>query len=227
MDNIVISYGLTFIALIITLGAQILISTTYSRYKGVKNEKGMTGAEAARLILDKHGLSHIYVVETRGNLTDHYDPSRKVIRLSTDIYNKASIAAVAVAAHECGHAIQDKENYTFMKIRSMLVPVVNLASYAGYFAIVIGVISGLVNLIWLGILAEVMILLFQIVTLPVEIDASKRAMSEVESLNILNSGELVGGKRMLTAAAMTYVASVLSTMLELLRLILVFTDRRD
>lgn len=227
MEDYIIYYGLTIVAFIITIGAQIFINSTYSKYKGIENKKKMSGMEAARAILDKHGLNDIYVVETKGNLTDHYDPKRKVIRLSTDVFHKESIASVAVAAHECGHAIQDKENYTFLRIRSMMVPIVNLASYAGYFAIVIGIVMSALNLIWLGILMEAIILLFQLVTLPVEFDASKRALKEVEELGILDGEEMSGGKMVLTSAAFTYVASVLTAILELLRLILIYGRDRD
>ncbi len=225
MNDYTIYYGLTFIALIITVGAQIFINAMYSKYKKVQNAKGKSGAEVAREILDKNGLQDIYVVETKGNLTDHYDPRRKVVRLSTDVYHKESISSVAVAAHECGHAIQDKDNYTFMRVRAALVPFVNFSSYAGYIAIVIGVIAGVTNLIWLGIMFEVVILLFQLVTLPVEIDASKRALKELESMGTLNSEELQNGKMVLISAAMTYVASVATALLELLRLILIYGKR--
>jgi len=227
MNDYMIYYGLTFIAFIITIAAQIGVSSTYKKYKKIGNVKNLSGAEAARMILDKNGLSNVYVVETKGNLTDHYDPSRKVIRLSTDVYNLASIGSVAVAAHECGHAIQDKDGYTFMKIRAALIPLVNFSSYAGYIAIVLGVLFSAVNIIWLGILLECGMLAFQLVTLPVEFDASKRALCEIESLQILNSSEQEDGRRVLTAAAMTYVASVASTILELLRLVLLYTDRDD
>ncbi len=225
MNDYTIYYGLTFLALIITVGAQIFINAMYSKYKKVQNVKGKSGAEVAREILDKNGLQDIYVVETKGNLTDHYDPQRKVVRLSTDVYHKESISSVAVAAHECGHAIQDKDNYTFMRVRAALVPFVNFSSYAGYIAIVIGVIAGVTNLIWLGIMFEVVILLFQLVTLPVEIDASKRALKELESMGTLNSEELQNGKMVLISAAMTYVASVATALLELLRLILIYGKR--
>lgn len=225
MNDYVTYYGLTLIALVITLGAQFFISSTYSKYKKVKNKKELSGSEAARMILDKNGLEDVYVVETKGHLTDHYDPSRKVIRLSTEVFHNESIASVAVAAHECGHALQDKQGYTFMRIRSFLVPFVNIASYVGYFAIMIGVIASMHNLVWLGILMEVVILIFQIVTLPVEFDASRRALEEVDKLELLNKGELESGRKVLTSAAMTYVASVLTAILELLRLILVYTDR--
>lgn len=225
MNDYVIYYGLTILAFIITVGAQVFINSAYSKYKKVPNAQGKSGADVAREILDKNGLSNIYVVETKGHLTDHYDPKRKVIRLSSEIYHNESIASVAVAAHECGHAIQDKDNYSFMRIRAALVPFVNLSSYAGYFAIVIGIVTGLANLIWLGILFEVVILLFQLVTLPVEIDASKRALKQLENEDILDPAELQKGKLILTAAAMTYVASVASAVLELLRLILIYSDR--
>lgn len=227
MNDYIIYYGLTLIAFIITVGAQILISSTYSKYKRIENRKQMSGQEAARIILDKHGLNDIYVVETKGNLTDHYDPNRKVVRLSSEVFHNPSIASIAVAAHECGHAVQDKENYTFLRIRSFLVPIVNFASYAGYFAIVIGLITSMLNLVWLGILMEVIILLFQLVTLPVEFDASKRALKMAEKLGILSGNELDGGKKVLTAAALTYVASVASAILELLRLILIYGRDRD
>lgn len=220
-------YGLTFISLIITMVAQAFVSSSYSKYSKIKNERGVTGAEAARYILDKNGLNNVYVVETGGYLTDYYDPTRKVIKLSSNVYKDASIGAVAVACHECGHAIQDKENYTFMRIRSKLVPIVNFSSYAGYFAIILGMLFSSQNLIWLGILMEVIILLFQLITLPVEIDASKRALRELDYSHILNSKELKQGKTMLTAAALTYVASIATTIIQILRLILIFGRRDD
>ena len=225
--TILLSYGLTIIALVITVSASIFVNVSYKKYSKVMNERAITGCEAARYILDKNDLKNIKVVETKGNLTDHYDPSSKVIRLSTDIYNKASVGAVAVAAHECGHAIQDKDGYTFMRIRSALVPITNFASYAGYFAILIGFIASSINLIWLGIIMEVIILLFQLVTLPVEINASKRALKELDYSHLLNSKELSKGKVMLIAAALTYVASVMAAVLEILRLLLIVTRSGD
>lgn len=226
MDFFIV-YGLTFISLIITLIAQAFVSSSYSKYSKIKNERNITGAEAARYILDKNGLNDIYVVETEGYLTDHYDPSRKVIKLSQNVYRSNSIGAVAVACHECGHAIQDKENYKFMRIRSKLVPFVNFSSYAGYFAIMLGVLFGSLNFIWLGIAMEIVILLFQLVTLPVEVDASKRALKELDYSHMLNSEELKQGKTMLIAAALTYVASIATTIIQILRLILMFGRRDD
>lgn len=227
MDNYLISYGLTFLALIITLGAQFYVNSSYNKYKRVSNRKGLTGREVARLVLDKNGLSDIEVTEVSGTLTDHYDPTNKVIRLSTDIYNGSSVAGVAVACHECGHAIQDKDNYSMLRIRHALIPFVNFSSYAGYIAIVIGAFFSFINLIWLGIICECVILLFQLVTLPVEFDASHRALKKIEELNILDSQEISSGRIVLRAAALTYVASVASTVLEILRLILIFTRKDD
>lgn len=227
MDYYIISYGFTLLALIITLGAQGYVNSSYNKYKRVNNSRGMTGAQAARRVLDKNGLKEVKIEEVVGFLTDHYDSTHKVIRLSTDIYNGSSVAGVAVACHECGHAIQDKEGYLMLKIRHALVPFVNISSYAGYIAIAIGVFFSFVNLVWLGILCECVILLFQLVTLPVEFDASKRALKQIEEEAILEGSEFKGGKTVLTAAALTYVASVASTLLEILRLILLFTRRRD
>ena len=164
------------------------------------------------------------ILEVKGNLTDHYDPGRKVIKLSTDIYHGSSIASAAVAAHECGHAIQDKTKYIPMRIRSNLVPFVNICTKIGYLAIMIGVIFSYL-LVELGIILLLAMLLFQLITLPVEFNASKRAMKELERLHLLDKEEKNYAKNMLIAAAFTYVASLLSTLLEILRYVLIFTDR--
>lgn len=226
MNGLLIN-GIAIISLLITLGAQVFINTMYKKYAKVANKRGMSGAEAARCVLDKNGLKEIYVVETTGTLTDHYDPSRKVIRLSHDIYNGETVSAVSVACHECGHAIQDKDGYFMMRIRSALVPMVNISSYAGYFAIIIGGVLGSLNLIWIGILFECVILLFQLVTLPVEFNASARALKQIDELHLLDNNELDGSKKVLTAAALTYVASVLTAILQVLRLVLMFARRDD
>ncbi len=218
---------LYLIILIIPLLAQINISVSYGKYKKVQNKKDLTGFDVARKILDENGLEDIYVVETSGSLTDHYDPSRKVVRLSTDIFKGNSIAALSVAAHECGHAIQDKENYTFMRIRSFLVPVVNLVSYFSWIVIFIGLITEYFNLFAFGIGLISIGLLFQLITLPVEFDASKRAKRELVKLKLASSSEEEEVSKMLGAAAMTYVASVLTSILEILRLILIFNNNRD
>ncbi len=221
-------YGLVIIALLITLVADIYLRTRYSKYKKVKVKSGMTGAEVAREILKSNGLDNIYVVETRGYLTDHYDPRNKVVRLSTDIYNGDSIASVSVAAHECGHAVQDKEGYFFLRFRSFLVPIVNFSTKFGYLAVLIGLIFGTMNLAWIGIFLLVAILLFQLITLPVEFNASKRGKMFLSKLNVVDNSERSMASSMLMAAAMTYVASLVSTLLDLLRLVLVvMSNDRD
>ena len=221
-------YGLVLIAFLITLAADIYLRTRYSKYKKVKVKSGMTGAEVAREILKENGLDNIYVVETKGYLTDHYDPRAKVVRLSTDIYNGDSIASVSVAAHECGHAVQDKQGYFFLKFRSFLVPIVNFSTKFGYLAVLIGLIFGSMNLAWIGIILLVAILLFQLITLPVEFNASKRGKIFLSKLKVVDSGEKSMASSMLMAAAMTYVASLISTLLDLLRLVLVvMSNDRD
>ena len=214
-------YGLVILAFLITLVADIYLRTRYKKYKKVKVKSGMTGAEVAREILKDNGLDNVYVVETRGYLTDHYDPRAKVVRLSTDIYNGDSVASVSVAAHECGHAVQDKEGYFFLKFRSFLVPIVNFSSKFGYLAVLIGLIFGAMNLAWIGIFLLVAILLFQLITLPVEFNASRRGKIFLSKLKVVDSSEKSMASSMLMAAAMTYVASLISTLLELLRLVLV------
>ena len=220
-------YGILIISLIITLSAQAFVSMTYSKTKKIKNINNLTGADVARQILDKNGLSKVQVVETPGSLSDHYDPRSKVVRLSSEVYHSPSIASVAVAAHECGHAIQDKDGYVFMNIRSAIVPLVNFASYAGYIAIVIGFMASAMNLVWIGIIMECIILLFQMITLPVEFNASSRALKQIKELNFLEKKEYRKGRKMLTAAAMTYVASVATTVLEIFRLVLMANRRND
>ena len=216
---------LYLLIIIIPIIAQIRISISYSKYKKVNNSTGLSGFEVARKILDANGLENVYVVETTGNLTDHYDPNRKVIKLSKEIFKGETIAAAAVAAHECGHAIQDKEQYTFMRIRSFLVPIVNLVSYFSWIVIFIGFISEVFNIFMFGIGLISFGLIFQLVTLPVEFDASKRAKNELHKLNLVGNEEN-GVSDMLGAAAMTYVASVLTSVLQIIRLISIFDDRR-
>ena len=220
-------YGILIISLIITLSAQAFVSMTYSKTRKIKNINNLTGSEVARQILDKNGLRNVKVVETPGSLSDHYDPRSKVVRLSSEVYHSPSIASVAVAAHECGHAIQDDTNYIFMNIRAAIVPVVNFASYAGYFAIMIGFFASAMNLVWFGIIMECVILLFQLITLPVEFNASSRALKQIKELNFLDKKEYRKGRSMLTAAAMTYVASVATTLLEIFRLVLMANRRND
>ena len=173
------------------------------------------------------GLYEVHVVEVRGFLTDHYDPNRKVVRLSSNVFHEESIASIAVAAHEVGHAIQDKENYLFMRFRSFLVPFVNFVSRAGYFAILIGFLFSYMNVIYIAIAMELAVLLFQIVTIPVEFNASRRAVKQLmkENLVLENSSDMCGAKKVLVAAAFTYVASLVTILLQLLRLILLAGNR--
>lgn len=225
--DILIYYGLAIIGTIVVLFAQFSINKNYKKYSEIKNTKNISGSEAARIILDRNGLNDIYVVETTGELTDHYDPTRKVIKLSRNIYNGNSIAAISVAAHEVGHAIQDKDGYTFMKIRSRLVPIVNFTTYLGYFGLVVSIFAGITGYLKISIIVLLASLLFQLVTLPVEFDASSRAKNQLNELGMVNSSEAVGVKKMLFAAAMTYVASFLSNILQLLRLVLLLGSRND
>lgn len=217
---------LILLIIFIPLIAQLKITSSYNKYKKIENSKNLTGYDVARKILDNNDLEDIYIVETKGDLTDHYDPTQKVVRLSSDIYHGSSIASLAVAAHECGHAIQDKEAYSFMRLRSLIFPVVNIATNISYFIIFVGFFLQLLDMIYLGISLTCIGLIFQIVTLPVEFDASKRANIKLEEYGLCSSSELEGTKTMLNAAAMTYVAGVLASALQILRLILA-ANRRD
>ena len=211
---------LVIIVILIPLIAQIGVSSNYQKYKRVKNTKELTGYDVARKILDENGLEDIYIVETRGELTDHYDPTKKVVRLSSDIYHGKTVAAMSVASHECGHAIRDKDGYTFMRIRSAIFPIVNVATSISYWIILLGFLFELLDLIYIGIALTCLGLLFQIVTLPVEFDASKRGGVFLKEYNLATEDESKGVKKMLGAAAMTYVAGVLASALQILRLIL-------
>ncbi len=220
-------YGILFLSLGITILAQIFISSNYSKYKRIETKTGKTGFEVAREILDKNGLEDIYVVETRGSLTDHFDPTRKTIRLSTDIFHGTTIASNSVACHEVGHALQYKDGYMPLKIRNSIIPLVNFSSRAGYIIILISFFTGSLNLLWLGIALELIILLFQLITLPVEFNASKRGKEQLIKNKILTSNEMNGAGKMLFSAAMTYVASVLTAILEILRLVMIANSDRD
>ena len=213
------------ITMLITLGAQAYINSWYIRTKKMPNDKKMTGKEVGRKILDANGLKKVKVEEQPGTLTDHYDPRNKVVRLSSDIYNNTSLASVSVASHECGHAIQDKDNYFFLRLRSSIVPLVNIASRLGYVAIMIGLIMGALGFLRIGIILEFVILAFQLITLPVEFNASSRALKQIKELGIVVADEHRYCRKMLTSAALTYVASVATAILEILRLLLIARDR--
>ena len=223
MDNI----GLYFLALIIPMIAQIMVSSRYKKYSNIDNDKKISGFEVARKILDKNGLNNLYIVETKGTMTDHYDPKRKTVRLSSEVFHGTSIASIAIASHECGHAIQDNEGYLPMKLRSFIFPIVSFGTKFAYVVLMIGLLADVLNFIWAGIMLVVLGLIFQLITLPVEFNASKRALDELNENSLVHSSDVSGAKSMLIAAAMTYVAGVLSSALEILRLILMFTRNRD
>ena len=212
---------LIILIILIPLIADFNVKGTYKKYLKVKNNNGLTGQEVARQILDKHGLEKVYVVETSGYLSDHYDPKRKVVRLSKAVYEGETIASLAIAAHECGHAIQDKEGYSYMKFRSAIFPMVNVATSISYYIILIGIIAQILDLLYIGIALSFLGLLFQVVTLPVEFNASKRAKIELDKLNVVKRDEAKGVSKVLRSAALTYVAGVLASALQILRLILI------
>lgn len=217
---------LILLIILLPIVASTYIKTSYAKYEKVKNYKHMTGFDAARLILDKNGLDNILILETEGTLTDHYDPTRKVVKLSRDIYRGESISSISVAAHECGHAIQDKVGYKPLRIRSVLVPITNFVSSIGYIFIMLAFIFNAFDLVYIGLGLTMFGILFQIVTLPVEFNASNRAMQELDKYNIANEEEQTGVKTVLRAAALTYVASLLASLLQLLRYILAFNRDR-
>ena len=221
------TYILVVIGFIITLIAEIGVKGSYSKYKKINASKKMTGQEVARKILDANGLENVQVKEVGGTLSDHYNPSDKTVNLSTDIYKDSSIASIAVAAHECGHAIQDKVGYKFLKLRNSIIPTVNICSKLGYFVVMIGVLFGSFNFAMAGFILLCTILVFQLVTLPVEFNASKRAKKELIKLNIADKKDASGVKSMLLAAAMTYVASVANTLLQMLRMLLIILNSRN
>lgn len=213
---------LAFIILI-PIWAQVKVKGTYNKYSKVPSSSRMTGAEVARKILDDNGLYNVHVVETRGYLSDHYDPRTKVVRLSSTNYHGHSLAATAVSAHEVGHAIQDQQDYVFLRFRHSLVPVANIGSSLSWVFIMIGIFAQVSGLLLLGIIFMLGAVLFQVVTLPVEFNASNRAMDQVVSLGIISNSEERETKKVLNAAALTYVAAAAVAVLELLRLILIYT----
>lgn len=215
------------IILILPLYAQMKVKGTYRKYSEIRSTSGMTGAEVARLILDRNGLYDVRVVPTQGFLADHYNPATKTVALSEDNYYNASVAGTAVAAHEVGHAIQHKEAYSFLTLRSKLVPVANISSNASWIFVMIGIFASSSNMLLLGIVLLAAGVLFQIVTLPVEFNASSRAMNQIVSLGIIRNEEERSARKVLSAAAMTYVAAAAVAVLELLRLILIYTGMRS
>lgn len=216
-------FWMIILGVIITGWASWNVNSTFSRYDQIENHNGYTGRQAAEIILNQAGLTNVTIQEVSGRLTDFYDPRNKTLNLSTAVYNSTSVAAVGVAAHECGHAIQDAKSYLPMTIRAGLVPIVNLGSNLSMPLILLGIIFGMnQTLIKAGIICFAAIVLFQIVTLPVEFNASHRAMEQLKLSGILDNSEIPMGRKVLFAAALTYVAAALSTFLQLVRLILLF-----
>ena len=220
------TYILVIIGVIISLWASAKVKTTYSKYSRVRSMSGLTGAQAAERILHSAGLYDVRIEHISGDLTDHYDPKNRVLRLSDTVYGSASVAAVGVAAHECGHAVQDQKDYAPLRIRNSLVPVANFGTMAAWPIIIIGLIFGSSHfLVNLGILLFSLGVLFQLVTLPVEFDASSRAIQILGNTGILYGDEIRQTRKVLNAAAMTYVSAAAASILSLLRLILLFGGR--
>ena len=222
---------LVLIGVLLSLWAQGRVNSTYSRYSRVRSMTGLTGAEAARRLLNSQGIYDVTVRPVAGNLTDHYDPRTKTVNLSQSVFKSTSVAAIGVAAHECGHAIQDNESYAPLRIRTAIVPAANFGSAISWPLILMGLIFGGIGspLVEIGILMFSLAVLFQLVTLPVEYNASSRAVKLLDSQGILSGSEVDGTRKVLNAAALTYVAAAATSILQLLRLVILFggRDRRD
>lgn len=222
------TYILVLIGAVLSIIASARVNSTFNKYARVRSMSGMTGAQTAEAILRSRGIYDVQVEHIRGNLTDHYDPSKKVVRLSDSVYNATSVAAIGVAAHECGHVMQHHEKYAPLSIRTRLVPAANIGSKLGIPIVILGLILGsnslLINIgIWVFSLA----VLFQIVTLPVEFDASRRALACIEQYGIVTSDERAKSAKVLRAAAYTYVAAAAASILQLLRLVMLSGRRSD
>lgn len=221
------TYILVLIGAILSMWASARVNSTYQKYARVRSYSGLTGAETARRILNGAGIYDVQVEHISGNLTDHYDPRSRVLRLSDSVYGSTSVAAIGVAAHECGHAIQDDESYAPLKIRNAFVPVANFGTKAAIPIILLGLVFGSsYTLIQIGLLCFALGTLFQLITLPVEFNASARAVRILGDTHMLTEEELGHTKKVLSAAAMTYVAAAAASILSLLRLILLFGGNR-
>ncbi len=211
-------------AVILSLIASVRVNSTFKQYSRVRSQRGITGAEAARRVLDSNGLYSVKIERVRGNLTDHFNPKNNTIYLSDSVHDSPSTAAIGVAAHEAGHAVQHAVGYTPIKIRAAIIPVTNFASRLSLPLILLGLLlsaSGLIALAYLGVACFAMSTVFQLVTLPTEFNASRRALDAISSSGILSRDELGGAKRVLSAAAMTYVAALAVSLMQLLRLLLI------
>ena len=217
MDSFVIYVLIMFGLLLIPIYSSIRLHSTYNKYNKIKNANNLTGYDVAKKILDNNGLTSIYIVSTDGNLTDHYDPTRKTLKLSKDVYEGTSISSIAVAAHECGHAVQDAKQYKWFMTRQKIYPTVAIGEKAAMVVLIIGIVLGSLNFIYAAICLMGFALVFEVVTLPVELDASKRALQMIEDYSIVtDKKELQGASKMLKAAAFTYIAAIISTIAEML-----------
>lgn len=221
------TYSLVIIGAVICMLASANVNRRFNKYSRYSCKRGITGAQAAEQILHSAGIFDVQVRHISGNLTDNYNPGNKILSLSDSVYASTSIAAVGVAAHECGHAIQHNTGYIPIKIRSAIVPVVNLGSKLSWPVIILGIIFGSFNMLNIGILLFALTLVFQIVTLPVEFNASSRALKILDRSGMLYRDEVKKARKVLSAAAMTYITATVSTLLQLLRLVLLFGRRND
>ncbi|MEE1086454.1 MAG: zinc metallopeptidase [Schaedlerella sp.] len=212
-------YYLTFGLLILSFYISSMVQSRFNKYSKYRAFSGMTGAQAAERILRANGIYDVQIRQTRGSLTDNYNPMNKTLNLSETVYGRSSVSSIAVAAHECGHAIQHATAYGPLSIRKKLVPIANVSSNFSYILVFAGILLQMSDLVMFGAILFSAIVLFNLVTLPVEIDASKRALTQVERLGILTPDEMSGGKKVLTAAGMTYFVALLSAMVQLLRLL--------
>ena len=216
-------------AMLVALWAQMRVKSTFARYSTVPVRTGMTGAQAARFILDANGLSDVRVEAVPGSLTDHYDPTQRVVRLSQDVYARSTVAAVGVAAHETGHAVQHATGYAPLRLRNAIIPLTNIGSTISIPLVLLGFVLGIQPLVGLGILLFSLVTVFQLVTLPVEFNASRRALATLDARGMVTPDEHDGVRSVLSAAALTYVAALIVSLANLLRLILLFGGgrRRD
>lgn len=213
------TYLILIPAILISAWAQFKVSSTFNKYSTVRSINGYTGAQVARILLNDAGLQEVEIQQVPGRLIDHYDPRAKVLRLSSDVYGSTSVASIGVAAHEVGHAIQDKESYSALVFRNAIVPVVNFSSSLSWILFFIGILLSYSTLVTIGIILFSVVVLFQLVTLPVEFNASSRALKLLEARGILYDKEVDGARKVLSAAALTYVAATLMAVLQLVRLI--------
>ncbi len=221
------TYILVIIGLVISIIASSNVKGSFKKYSRMMSQRGIRAEQAAEMILRSAGVQGVAIQRVAGNLSDHYDPRSRILRLSDSVYGSTSVAAIGVAAHECGHAIQHANGYAPLSIRSAMVPVVNLSSKISMPLILLGLILGFTGLAQFGVILFSAVLVFQLVTLPVEFDASSRAVRILDSLGILYGDEVTGAKRVLRAAALTYVASVVSTALQVLRLVMILNRRNN